>query len=194
VPKSVLRRAARIAATVLLATTVVVGGVAGPAYASDWGYVDNMEPLWGTTADQRYFFEADNENEVGYFDDHQWSWGTHSGATVAHLSNFWGLGTWIAVGKNTTVGPKALGHTVRCRFSAWTYANRGDKFNIEVINPSTWNYIAVSHVTQPANAWTQMYTNWFNVPVNNLVLRVSYLPPSYGGAGFVDDFTLSCTF
>jgi hypothetical protein len=194
VTKSVLRRAARIAATVLLTTTAVVGGVAGPAYASGWTHSDNMEPFWGITPESRFFFEADNENEVGYFDNHQWSWGTHSGSYVAHLSNYWGLGTWVAVGKTLRVTPKANGHPTRCRFDAWMYANRNDKFNIEVIDPATWNYIAVTHFTQPANAWSQGFTGWFTVPVDSVVLRVAYLPPSFGGAGFVDDFTLSCTY
>jgi hypothetical protein len=193
VTKSVLRRAARIAATVVLATTAVVGGVASPAQAA-WNYLDNMEVRWGTTPEQRFFFDADNENEYGFFEDMtSWSQGAHSDTYAASLHHFWNLGTWVSVGQQVTVGPKALGHPTQCRFSAWTYANSGERFNIEVIDPATWNYITVSTVTQPAGAWSKFSTALFNVPSTFIVLRVSYLPPAHNAAGFVDDFSLACT-
>lgn len=193
---SVLRRVVRIAATVILATTAVVGGVASPAYASSWYYADNMEIKYGTSLpDSRFFFEADNENEYGIFQNLAGtSIGTHSGTYAAKLNHLWDLGTWVSVGQTVTVGPKALGHPTQCRFSAWVRANRTDRFNIEVIDPTTWTYIAVSQVTQPvANTWSQISTAQFNVPVNNVVLRVSFLPPAYTAAAYVDDFGLACT-
>jgi hypothetical protein len=94
----------------------------------------------------------------------------------------------------TTVGPKALGHTTRCQFRASLNANPGSRYNIEVINPATWTYIAVRNVTQPVgNTWSEISTAWFTVPVVNVVLRVSYLPPTQNGLAFVDDFVLDCT-
>jgi hypothetical protein len=194
VPKSVLRRAARLAVTIVLATTAIVGGVAAPAHAS-WVYTDNMEVRWGTAAQDRFFFEADDENEYGIFQDlSNTSVGNHSGVTAAKLNHFWEYGTWVSVGQTITVGPKALGHPTQCRFSAWVNANRNDRYNIEVIDPSTWNYIAVRTVTQPvANTWSQISTAVFNVPVTNVTLRVSFLPPAFTEAAFVDDFTLTCT-
>jgi hypothetical protein len=193
--KSFLRRAAGLAATVVLVTTALVGGVAGPAHAS-WTSLDNMEIRWGTAPQDRFWFEAGGANEYGVFQDLTGWWiGTHSGAYAAKLGHLNGSATWVAVGQQITVGPKALGHPTQCRFSAWVYAGSTDRYNIEVIDPATWTYIAVSRVNQPVSGvWSQISTALFTVPVINVVLRVSYLPPSTSSsAAFVDDFTLDCT-
>ncbi|WP_027342048.1 hypothetical protein [Hamadaea tsunoensis] len=193
---SVLRRAAGIAAAVVFAAAAVVMGVTGPAYASSWVYSDNMEIRAGNNGpENRFFFEAGGGNEYGIFQNLAGtSVGTHSGSYAAKLNHLWDQPTWVSVGQTITVGPKALGHPTWCRFSAWVRANGNDRYNIEVIDPTTWNYIAVSQVAQPvANTWSQISTVQFAVPVTNVVLRVSFLPPAYTDAAFVDDFMLSCT-
>lgn len=193
--KTVLRRAAKTVIAVLLTTTVAVVGAAGPAYAAGWTYKDTMEP-GSSLPEDRFFFSSDNENAVGWFEDETGtSNGAHSGSYAAHLSHYYNYGTWVAVGQTVTIAPKALGYPTRCQFSAWVWGNSSTRYNLEVIDPVTWNYITVKQVTQPtALAWRHVFADLVTMPTADVVLRVAYLPPAYTSAAFVDDFTLSCVY
>src|SRR4051812_39789090 len=104
VSKSVLRRAARIAMAIMLATTAVVGGVAGPAYAYSWTYRDNMEVVGGNPPENRFFFESDSPYVDTLFKDlRNTSIRNFSGVSSAKLGQSFAGATWISVGQTVRV-------------------------------------------------------------------------------------------
>ena len=196
-----LSRVLGSAIAIVLAATMTVVGTAGSAHA-DWGqtwtHFDNMEPRSTGTAADRFFLENDGPSTSG-----EWVTASsgqlfvHSGLTAARVYR---AGSWLpgesfaAVGKYVTVTPRAVGYWPTCQFSAWVYSGEGGQYNVEVIDPATWNYISLAQFTErPAYTWNQVTTGKFNVP-SRVVLRVSYLTSNASASAFADDFRLTCTY
>jgi hypothetical protein len=99
--------------------------------------------------------------------------------------------------------PVANGRRPECQFSAYVIANTARHFNIEVIDPTTWSWIAVSGWTNDFSnyTWERAHTQWFLPTISQVVIRVSLLAPTGStasdrptGIGHVDDFTMTCTY
>jgi hypothetical protein len=202
VTQKALNRAIGSAIAIVLAATMTVVGASGSAHAAAWGYTwtdfDNMEPRSTSTAADRFFLENDGPTTVG-----RWVTASsgqlfvHSGLNAAEVyrAGSWQGGSFAAVGKYVTVTPRQVGYWPTCQFSAWVYSGEGERYNIEVIDPATWNYISLKQFTQPPGSWTwrQVTTGQFNVP-RRVVLRVSYLVGNSASSAFADDFRLTCTY
>jgi hypothetical protein len=82
-------------------------------------------------------------------------------------------------------------------------ASTTQHFNIEVIDPTTWSWIAVSQWTNTYEnyTWERGHTGWFLPTISQVVIRVSLLAPTGSsasdhptGIGHVDDFNMTCTY
>jgi len=194
--QSVLHRLTNSVIAVVVATTALVAGGSGPARAaSTWQLSDTMEN-GATLAQDRFFFETDSPYAEGHIQTAGGiSYHARSGTQAAMLRNTWVGGSWVSVGKNVRILPRAYGFQTSCHFMAWVYGSGTATYNIEVIDPATWKYLSVKRVTQPvAWTWSKISTAEFGVSYPNAVLRVSYLLPGYGSAVFVDDFGLVCSY
>jgi len=182
---------------------VVATAVAGPATsanaANTWTFTDDMEVHGTSDPASRFSFESSNGYQLGHIRDTPPSptlpIKAHSGTHFADVSA--GYGTdWSSVERIVTIGPVARGFRSSCRFSAWTYSG-DENFNIEVIEPGTYRYLAVATVRH-ASGWQyqKMSTPSFTPGISTVMLRVSFLGPnlSYSILSYIDDFELTCTF
>jgi len=190
---------ALVAVVVTVLATLVAGSATSASAANTWSMVDDMEVHGSSDPGSRFSFESSNGYSLGRFRDDAPTptlpIKAHSGTHFADVGA--GYGTdWSSVERLVTIGPVARGFRSSCRFSAWTYSGYED-FNIEVIEPGTYRYLAVATVRH-ATGWQyqKMSTPWFTPDIHTVMLRVSFLGPnlSYSILSYIDDFELTCTF
>lgn len=104
-------------------------------------------------------------------------------------------GGWGALGLNLTVGIPANGTGV-CSAQVYIDPQFTARLNLEVINPSSWTYIALKTVTLGGSGVFYQAASVGWVPVQpNVHFRVSVLgdtPNGFSGA-HIDDFSVVCT-
>jgi len=179
-------------------STVVVAlllGYAAPAHASTtWQFNNDMG-----SPGYMYFYDYPSRGSQVYgpvetIEPHSapWSVTLTSGGGVPFASVY----------QYIQITPVANGRHPDCQFTAYVMANSAQTFNVEVIDPTTWSWIAVS-------AWTNKYQNytwekarsgWFLPTISQVVVRVSLMAPRQfsttvpKAVGHVDDFNVTCTY
>jgi hypothetical protein len=116
----------------------------------------------------------------------------HSGSGSAFLGGF-KTGAFSAVGRMVHLGSTG----VICQFTASIDPLSLDlsghnHLNIEVINPSTWTYVAVGHADFTAEGWQVGGINWIQ-SLSDVYIRVSELGDDNAFMyAEVDDARVSC--
>jgi hypothetical protein len=198
-----LRRVARAWIALGVTVAAVLAGTATPAHAlSYWIHNDDMEIHGSSTPASRFFFQSANGAFVGRMHNEPptdsipirarsgayYANITADGDTIYHLA-------WGSVGKYVHVLPIDSGHVPSCQFSAWAFASNYT-FNIEVIDPTTWTYIAVATITHGSTwQYQKLETAAFKPRVADVVLRVSILgTEDFLITANIDDFSLVCNY
>jgi hypothetical protein len=174
----------------LTVVVLAVLGIATPAHAATtWQYNDGMGRL-----PSQYYFDYPAVASI------QTAPGP-TGAPIlarslpqsAELEAGYGQ-DWSSIYEYVHLTPAENGARPSCVFSAWTNSGM-QTFNIEVIDPTTWAYIAVGNRAASTEwQWEQMATPTFRPASPDVVIRVSLISLHfYGVLAFVDDFNVTCT-
>jgi hypothetical protein len=110
----------------------------------------------------------------------------HTGAKSAFIRTYSPVGSWFSVGK--------LVHLQRnnsCQ--ARVYVLRVGTVNVEVIDPSTWTYLALGTISS-GESYQLQSLNWWGGPTD-VYFRVSIVstPERTDGWANVDDITIDCS-
>jgi len=200
--RALARRVIHAGCALVAVVAVVATAVAGPATsasaANTWTFTDDMEVHGTSDPSSRFSFESADGYQLGHIRDDAPTTTlpvkAHSGSHYAEVDA--GYGTdWSSVERLVTIGPVARGFRSSCRFSAWTYSGYED-FNIEVIEPGTYRYLAVARVHHGDWQYQKMSSPSFTPNISTVMLRVSFLGPNlpYSIVSHIDDFELTCTF
>ena len=83
-------------------------------------------------------------------------------------------------------------HNPTCSAAIYLQGPAGTQVNVEVIDPSTWNYLAVKTVTLSGNGYADYGTPTWKSTIDPVVFRVSLLA---NGDSWVraDDLGVTCS-
>lgn len=174
-PSTRLRRAAL---TIAAVTTAVVIGAAGTAHANMWQLTDNFDSNPAAT----------------------WKIGGEGGFNTSPTTSAWlrksDNSGWAEVGRTVHLTPAQF-HRAECAASISLRASADGStstVNIEVIDPSSWTYIALNKVSVTGSNFQQFNVGpWTPGPVD-VYFRVSLLAAgSYRYLG-VDSLVVSCAY
>jgi hypothetical protein len=169
----------------VVVTTVSLGlvaAVASPANAGTWVFADGFE---NNPAASWWFENPDiySHGDFGGYDGVP-----HSGNAYATLYRF--EAGWNSVDHSLSL---PSGFFVRsCAVGAWFEEAAGTRFNIEIIDPTTWTYVALGQFTvNSTGTWQSNSISWSGGP-NNVVLR--FVVVSNGGFARIkiDDVVADC--
>ncbi len=173
----------------ILAATVLTGGLvstmAAPSNASGyWAVQDNFE----TNASSVWNFSSSG-NGFGDFGGYDGT--AHSGTVYATIYRF--TAGWSAVGRTVHLTPMQL-HTATCQAQIYLQDWAGTQVNFEVINPSTWTYVALKPITIANSNWNAYQVGPWTGGPTDVYVRVAV--GSTGGFARVkvDDLTVACTY
>jgi hypothetical protein len=177
-----LSLARRLLTVAAIATTSVLV-IAQPAHASAWQFSDNLNDGfngWVGTV---------------YNNDGTASFTTRDGngyAVMTKYNNSW----WNEVGRNVRISPAAL-HRTTCsaKISLKTDPTLLTTANIEIIDPTTWNYLAFRQVEFTNGNWQQFTVGpWVGGPTE-IRFRVSLLVKTfYYRYLAVDNLVVQCQY
>ena len=130
----------------------------------------------------------------------QFDWGppAHSGSILGELDSPWyDAGGWTAMSRTLT---RSGWVRDSCNVSVWLASRDGATVNVEVIDPNTWNYIALKSVYVQTQTraiplyYIQVTTPTFAPNPSPFVFRVSVVNPdgNHEGLVFVDDVKYTC--
>lgn len=180
------RRLARLGVAALTATVLGLGFGARPAFASLWQLSDGFEGDPSATWTFDLAGTGGGVFEIG-------AGRARTGSNNAFLRADTG---YSAVGRTVHVTPKEVHDDASCflGFQVTPVGAAVTMVNVEVIDPSSWTYLALQTIRISSNGWRLVSTpNWTGGPVNVFV-RLSAL----AGRGFapvrVDDMIVQCTF
>lgn len=176
----------RSAVTVAVVAAGLVAATAAPAYAGIWTLQDGFESAPAAT----WWFEgSDDDGSFGTFAATNGI--PHTGTRYATITR--DRPGWTSVARMVHLTP-AANHSASCGAQIWLQEKPGTKVNVEVIDPATWNYLAVRQVTLPAGYPWKAYSSgsWRPGPVD-VVVRISVLSDGYARVK-VDDLTVQCSY
>src|SRR3954452_21513211 len=124
---------------------------------------------------------------------------SHSGNVYAELiSPMYDAGGWTEMSRTLT---RAWSAGNSCSVSVWLASRDNATVNVEVIDPSTWTYMALKTVTVQTETravpihYIQVTTPTFAPNPSPFLFRVSVLNQTgdFGRMVYVDDFTYTCS-
>lgn len=178
--KSLVRLAVAVAAT----TAVTLGVAASPAQADLWQHTDGFESNPAAVWQFHRAGAGSGALELG------------AGTAAAGLNNAiltTSPGGWSGVGKLLTVRPRTAGHSTTCGGGFGVRpVGAPAVLNIEVIDPTTWTYLALRTVRVSEPVWRRHDVASYRDGPTQVFVRVSLL----GGSGpvRVDEMGFQCTF
>jgi hypothetical protein len=164
----------------------VIGGLGvSSAYASLWQLQDGFEYNYASTWT---FYHSGNGS--GSFDIKAGR--SRSGYNNALLTAITG---WSSVGRTVNFTPYQSGRTLNCAANIYIQPIIGtSKINFEVIDPSTWRYIALKTVTLTGGSYNAVSVGPFIPARKDAFVRVSLLGNGSASAARVDDLTVQCQY
>jgi len=171
----------------------LVGAVAAPANAAT--LTISYDDFETSASRSNWQFSTTGGDGWGQFD---WGLPTHSGSQLADLFSPWDqAGGWTAISRTMT---RAWWAGNSCNVSVWLASREGANVNVEVIDPNTWNYMALKSVyiqtetrAEPLH-YIQVMTPAFTPSVSSFVFRVSIVNPDGDHQRWVlvDDVKYTC--
>ncbi|NUR74609.1 MAG: hypothetical protein HOU81_27705 [Hamadaea sp.] len=169
-------------------TAVLVLGNASPAHASIWQLSDGFEgsPVY------RWSFDGEGDH-YGSFSNHPEL--AHSGNWYGYIDQF--STGWSSVGRSVHLTPAEV-HQPSCAVKFWlARVTASPVVAIEVIDPATWTYIALYHVTGPGQSpdWQSFAVGPWRATQTDVFLR--FTVGSTAGtlvATKIDDVVVSCSY
>jgi hypothetical protein len=152
------------------------------------GYGDNMD----TYPMGPWFFEHNGYYGSGGFEYNQGTW-------LSAYNNAWLAATngWSALGYHVSVpGPDDHSLSDLCTASIYIKPAVNDSvtFNLEVLNPYTYEYIALKQVTLLPGSYKQVSVSWRSKR-DTLVVRFSLLSNyGYYKKARLDNFYVNCVY
>lgn len=179
----------RISSSVLgvLTSIFVVGGLGvSSAYANLWQLQDGFESSDYASTWTRYH----SGNGSGGFD-------VKAGRARSGYNNSWltVLTGWSSVGRTVQFTPYLPGRTLNCAAQIYIQPVIGNsKLNFEVIDPSTWRYVALKTVTLSGTSYQRVTVGSFIPARKDVFVRVSLIGNGSTSAARVDDLTVQCQY
>ena len=190
------KRSAKLALTALaLTTAVALTPAAAQADPTSLPFKDNFDsPTLGTT----WRLEHGPTPPASYVGG-----GVATGANVAftgnqalHLTVANAPGSWAGWGRTVYTPTPNPGPTCNARIWVRNDTAAAVHFNVEIIDPATYTYIALQQTGLPYLAnWTQQSIYWpmQNQPANAIIVRVSLLNYVDTAHIHLDDLTVNCS-
>ncbi|HBL59149.1 MAG TPA: hypothetical protein DDZ80_11710 [Cyanobacteria bacterium UBA8803] len=170
----------------VLTSIFVVGGFGVlPAYADYWQLQDGFE--YNPSSTWTLYHSG---NGSGGFD-------IKAGRSRSGYNNAWltVLTGWSSVGRTVVFSPYFSGRTLNCNAQIYIQPLIGSsKLNFEVIDPSTWRYVALKTVTVTGGSYQAVLVGPFIPARKDLFVRVSLLGNGTASAARVDDLTVGCQY
>ncbi|MFB9674849.1 hypothetical protein [Streptosporangium vulgare] len=182
----------RVLTTVVI-TAAAVLVPAEPASAGIWQLTDGFEP--STNPASSWTLTANGHCGGPTFGGPSSTPRTGSG--WAHMTAFTAHG-WCALGRTVHLTPVSIHPGARCTAGVWTelWGNEAS-FNLEVIDPDTWTYIALRSITQDwVHGWELQTVSW-TAQRSDVVLRltVGQQHPYWHAAEVdLDDVVVQCAY
>ncbi|GAB1818629.1 hypothetical protein HerbRD11066_17930 [Herbidospora sp. RD11066] len=179
---------ALVAVTVAAAVTLAP---AGPASAGIWQLTDGFEP--STNPESRWSWEA--EGFCGGPNYTSTLWTPRTGTGVANFKVSY-VPDWCAIGRTIRLTPVVTHPGSTCTAGVWARLNdQRPQLNVEVINPSTWTYLALKKVTS-SGSWTFHSVSW-TAQRPDVVVRFALVARSNGpyfAEVALDDVVVQCAY
>jgi hypothetical protein len=181
-----MTRRGRAVLAVLVTSAGLVAAIAAPAHADLWQLSEGFEGDPATTWQVRSYGASAGGFEI------------NAGTARSGSNNAWLTAEteFSSVARSVYLRPAQL-HRPTCGASIYLRpfpgADGGDvRVNVEVIDPSNWNYIALKTVTLTGSGYTQVSTpSWKPGPITVFV-RVSLLGVGGYSGLRVDDLNVQC--
>jgi hypothetical protein len=176
-------RQVRRVGVIVAISSILLGLVSAPAYASIWGFQDGFE----NNPTGTWHLEHYGNSNAGF----DLNAGTaRSGANDAWLTS---QTSFASVGRTVHLTPAQF-HASTCAGQIFVQSLGTAKVNFEIINPTSWTYIALETVTLSGGGYTAVEVGpWTPGPVD-VYVRLSLL----GNGGFsavrVDDMQVQCSY
>ena len=187
-----LPRTVRGALAALAVPALLVAGLTAPAQAAPavhtWSLSDGFEV--GATGSWTFGGVPSCVN-CGYVSDDPWQArsGTRWASIEARASD-----SWFSVGRTVRLAPPTTSASCAARMYVKVAAGT---VNVEVINPATWTYLAVSTVGVGGDYQRVTTGIWRATTPADVVVRASVVragsPPTSAFAN-VDDVSVTCTY
>jgi hypothetical protein len=175
-----LGRLIRSGIVVATVATGLVAATAAPAQAGVWTFIDGFE----NNPEATWFFETPDNGfgDFGGFD------GTpHSGARYATVYRF--VPGWSSVDRSLRLPASFFSR--QCTLQGFIQEWPGTLFNLEVIDPATWSYVALRQFTIPDLNWHAYQLSWTGGP-RDVVLRFVVVSDHAFARIKVDDVAVVC--
>ncbi|WP_157520897.1 hypothetical protein [Herbidospora daliensis] len=183
----------------LMAVVIALAAVlvpAGPASAGIWQLSDSFEPVSNPAS--RWAFTDQGDCEAPYFQsDGIASPRTGTGMAGLRVHN---TGGWCSLSRTIFLSPVPLHPGARCSAGVWLdLRNAAATFNLEVINPANWTYIALKTVPVDqtvASAWRLHTVSW-TAQRSDVVLRLTVgkaFNHTFASRAELDDVVVQCAY
>jgi hypothetical protein len=185
-----IRRLARLGVAGLTTTVLALGLGASPAFASLWQLSDGFE------GDPSATWEFDVVGSGGGL----FEMGLGTARTGSNNAFLRADTEFTALGRSVHVTPKEVHDDASCflGFQVTPVPSAAlpaiALMNVEVIDPSTWTYLAVQTTRISSDGWRMITSpNWTGGPVN-VFARLSLVAGRGLAPVRVDDMIMQCTF
>jgi len=162
-----------------------IGPSPAQAFGLTWSLTDNFE----NNPAASWWSESDAD---GYL-----QWGGHdglarSGVDYAEVYRF--VQGWSSADRAVTLPYQAVAAARTCTLAGYVQELVGTRFNVEVIDPTSWTYLALGVFTLPDTfVWHQYSVSWTGGP-SSVVLRFVVVSNGNFARIKVDDVTVQCVF
>ncbi len=192
-----VRRRARIATVAVAVSGLLVGLAGSPAQASVWSLQDSFDTdgVWsfgsvGVTGPYSY--------SSGFGGIDHYSPTTHSGKSSGYVDLLDANTGYVWAGRTVHLTPAQV-HSATCYAGIWILPGNGTSWNIEVINPTTWTYLALKSVTltNTTGAYQFVMVGPWTTGPTDVYFRVALgANPKLTGwvGGDLDDLAVQCSY
>ncbi|HYN97599.1 MAG TPA: hypothetical protein VES42_27490 [Pilimelia sp.] len=177
-------------ATLVVALTLASAGLAGhaaPAQAGVWQFADGFE----VNPAAAWSFDGAGTHYGGFGHD----FGSPRSGQQLAWANVWSQGGFSSVGRQVRL-PRTPSATFGCTARVYLLSASDSLINIEVIDPTTFTYVAFRQVRADINWRAFSVPTWRHGPATVLI-RVSVLrgpQVDWDDRMMVDDLAVSCVY
>jgi hypothetical protein len=179
---SARRRAGRAVAVILATSTGALVLAGAPAHASGWQLQDGFDYQPAAT----WTLEHYGTSGAGF------DLNAGTARTAPNNAYLWAQTQFSSVGRSVTLRNNSTRND--CAAGVYLQGFDGAKVNVEVIDPSSWTYVALHSVTLSGSGY-RLYTvgPWTGGP-NTVYVRISLLGTGAYNLVRVDDLTVQCSY
>jgi hypothetical protein len=172
----------RTVAAVVAASAGVLAITVGPAQASLWQLQDGFDYQPAATWTVEHYGTSGGGFDIN----------TGTAHTAPNNAYLWAQTQFASVGRSVTLRNNSTRSS--CAAGIYLQGFDGAKVNVEVIDPSSWTYVALNSVTITGGSYRQYTVGPWTGGPNTVYVRVSLLGTGAYNLVRVDDLTVQCSY